>query len=210
MQKLGTVLFIILFFSSIAFCQDKKAVKVLDEAVTLLNKGRYNEAYLKFSEGIRINKTMPELHFGKASAAFNLNLFDTAHAEIDKALTLDGPESKYYDLKGNIYFRDRNYDQAIEYFGKAIDNALNSKEKINLLNTYYNRGSCYLMLKNYKDGLKDFSKAIEENGQFAEAYHNRGICNIRLKNLKEGCEDMQKAVSLGSPRSQKYVDEYCQ
>ena len=140
---------------------------------------------------------------------FSLNLFDTAHAEIDKAIGLDGPESKYYDLKGNVYFRNRDYEKAIEFFSLAIENVQKSKEKINLLNTYYNRGSCHLMLKNYKDGLKDFSKAIEENSQFAEAYHNRGICNIRLKNIEEGCKDMQKAVSLGSPRSQKYLDEYC-
>ena len=68
MKKLGIIFFLLAGVNG--FAQDKKAIKILDEAVTLLNKGRYNEAYLKFSEGIRVDKSLPELHFGKANAAF--------------------------------------------------------------------------------------------------------------------------------------------
>lgn len=189
--------------------QKKAALQKLDAAVTLLNKGKFNEAYLKFSEGISIDKSLGELHLGKANCAYHLNMFDTAHVAIDRALELKGEESELYNLRGNVYFKARKYEEAIEAFSMAIMLNPSSKKKIHLLNTYYNRGSSYLLLKQYKEGTKDFSEAIDMNPKFAQAYHNRGVCYIRLDKLDEGCADMQKASSLGSSRSARYTADYC-
>lgn len=200
---------IILVLGQQSFGQKKAALQKLDAAVTLLNKGKYNDAYMKFSEGISIDKDLGELHLGKANCAYHLNMFDTALAAIDRAMEIKGEESELYDLRGNVYFKSRKYEEAIEQFSKAIETNASSKKKIHLLNTYYNRGSSYLLLKEYKKGAKDFSKAIEMNPKFAQAYHNRGVCYIRLEKIGDGCADMQKASGMGSPRSAKYIEDYC-
>ncbi|MBI1182773.1 DUF3808 domain-containing protein [bacterium] len=208
MVRFTAALSLLLFFSPV-LAQHDKALEVLDEAVTLLNKGRYNDAYLKFSEGIRIDKSNGELHYGKANAAYNLNLLDTAITEVQIAMEIEGKESKLYNLLGNIHFRSRQFDEAVQAFTQAINLNAVSQTKINLLNCYYNRGSCLLMLKEYKEAEPDFSKAIEENPKFAEAYHNRAICYLRTGEQEKACADIRKAISLGSPRSQKYLKEAC-
>lgn len=209
MHKIKLGLLLLLYsFGHESFAQ-KDAIKILDEAVTLLNKRNYNEAYLRFDDGIAAAPKNAEMHFGKANAAYHLNLLDTSIARLNKAIELKGDESEYYNLLGTIYFRKKDIKNAIKHFNQAIKNNPSSKRKINLLNTYYNRGNCFLMQKDYDKALEDFSEAIKLNPRFAEAYHNRGICYIRLEKLVEGCTDMEKAVGLGSTRSQKYIDENC-
>ncbi len=201
--------FFLLVITITAQAQNKKAIQVLNEAVTLLNSGKFNDAYLKFDEGLSIDASIADLHFGKANAAFNLNLLDTAAAQLKQAIKINGDESQYYGLLGTIYFKQGKTELAIESFEKAIKNNSKSQKKIDLLNIYYNKGSCHLILKEYQNAVDDFTKAIELNSRFTQAYHNRGVCYIRLNMLKEGCTDMEKAVGLGSERSQKYIDENC-
>ncbi len=43
---------------------------------------------------------------------------------------------------------------------------------------YYNRGYTKTILKEYKEGILDFSKAIEVNPKFALAYFNRGLLYV--------------------------------
>jgi tetratricopeptide (TPR) repeat protein len=200
-----------IFFGAIANASSAQtdAIKILDEAVTFLNKSQYNKAYLRFDDGIAAAPNNAEMHFGKANAAYHLNLLDTSIARLNNAIQLKGNESEYHNLLGTIYMRKKDIKNAIKHFDEAIKNNPTSKRKINLLNTYYNRGNCYLMQKDYEKALEDFSEAIKLNPRFAEAYHNRGICYIRLEKLVEGCTDMEKAVGLGSTRSQKYIDENC-
>src|SRR4051794_4847713 len=50
--------------------------------------------------------------------------------------------------------KDKKYDEAIKVYGEIIK----SNNKIQL--AYYNRGHCYLYLKNYPKALADFNKVM--------------------------------------------------
>ena len=184
-------------------------MKMLDTGVTQLNSRQFSEALATFNKGILIDKTIADLYFGKASAAFQLNLTDTAISALNSAKDIAGSQSEYSELRGNIYFRKREIDSAIIHFTNTITLISQSKRKINLVNAYYNRGSCYLIKKEYASAKEDFTEAINLYPNFSAAFHNRGICFFNLEDNDSGCKDMNKAISLGSPRSQKYITEKC-
>jgi tetratricopeptide (TPR) repeat protein len=65
------------------------------------------------------------------------------------------------------------------------------------------------MIGNYKESINDFSKAIEDNGNFAEAFYNRGLIHILLNETVSGCEDLSRAGELGILDAYKVMKRYC-
>jgi len=50
---------------------------------------------------------------------------------------------------------------------------------------YFNRGVAKEKLKDYKEVIVDYSKAIELNSDYVDAYYNRGNAKYDLKDYKE-------------------------
>lgn len=63
---------------------------------------------------------------------------------------------------------------------------------------YYNRGFAYDMLHQRELAIKDYSKAIQLNPDFAGAYYyDRGLCYKALGNMTSASADFAKAKQLG-------------
>lgn len=76
-------------------------------------------------------------------------------SDLDKAIHLS-PSSPYlYYNRGNVYALQKNYEQAIDDYTRAI--ALESK----LAEAYFNRGVCRIEAGRKKEGAADLSKAGE-------------------------------------------------
>lgn len=79
---------------------------------------------------------------------------------------------------------------------KAI--SINNKD----IDAYIIRANAKLELGNYKEAIKDFSKAIELSPGNANAYHGRALANADLaiennfKNPKIALDDYNKAIEL--------------
>ncbi|MGB3459606.1 MAG: tetratricopeptide repeat protein [Halobacteriota archaeon] len=145
---------------------------------------------------------------------------------------LEKPVSYFISL-GNFYFESKNYEKAIEQYGKVLekepenDNALfnrgrayNEKgdydkaledynlylEKIdpNGAAAYNNRGNAYSGLKQYERAIEDYSKAIELNLKYADAYYNRGLAYRKLKQYERAIEDYNKAIDLNPKHALAY------
>ena len=75
--------------------------------------------------------------------------------------------------------RNRNYQDAINYYNKAID--INPKHT----NSYYNLGLLLHEIKNYKEAIGCFEKTLETEPGFKNANNNLGIIYYKLgENLK--------------------------
>jgi len=59
-----------------------------------------------------------------------------------------------------------------------------------------NRGSAYAVIKNYKQAIEDFNRAIEINPLYAEAYNNRGNAYTDLDHHKKAIEDFNRAIDI--------------
>ena len=63
--------------------------------------------------------------------------------------------------------------------------------------------------KDYLNAVKDYSKAIELEPDFAEAYFNRGLTRIYLEDLEGGAMDLSRAGELGLTEAYNVIKRYC-
>jgi tetratricopeptide (TPR) repeat protein len=85
---------------------------------------------------------------------------------------------------GAEYMLNRNYDQAIRYFNKAVG------EDVNNHKSYYNRGLLYAQNGKFNEALADFNKAIALK-QYPKAYVARANVYYMLKDFSKAMSDAE-------------------
>ena len=72
----------------------------------------------------------------------------------------------------------------------------------------YNRGTLLALRGDYGRAIADFTAALEQEPQLAEAYFNRGLCQLFLKQNAEGAQDLSKAGELGLYAAYSLIKKY--
>ena len=62
---------------------------------------------------------------------------------------------------------------------------------------YYNKANMLCTQKEYQAAIDHYTKAIEADGDFAEAYFNRGLTRIYIDQVEDGIADLSRAGELG-------------
>jgi tetratricopeptide (TPR) repeat protein len=118
---------------------------------------------------------------------------------------------------------DRRENNAIVSFNEAnskykqgdISGAMASYKKAIELNPSYYKAFNNLgilratALKDYREALEDFTKAISFKPDYADAYLGRGTCWLNLNEKKLACRDWQKARSLGNLQAEDMIRIHC-
>lgn len=107
---------------------------------------------------------------------------------------------EYYKEIGNKYFRDKNYQDALINYNKAI----NVNDQIDVL--YSNKGTCEKCLKNYNQAILDFKKALNLNPMNPKNLHRLATVFLIVGKLKEALE-MQKRSLILSPMEFTYKEQ---
>ncbi len=97
---------------------------------------------------------------------------------------------------GNLYFKDRMYDDAIKYYIWSSENAL--EHSIKSL-SYYQLALCYYIQNDYESGLK-LALNIDEKGFTGLKYYMLGDIYSKLNKNKEALESYKRAFDF-------YVDK---
>uniref|UniRef100_A0A4W2GM74 RNA polymerase II-associated protein 3 n=1 Tax=Bos indicus x Bos taurus TaxID=30522 RepID=A0A4W2GM74_BOBOX len=107
---------------------------------------------------------------------------DGIHVDSQKALALKE--------KGNKYFKQGKYDEAIECYTKGMD-----ADPYNpVLPT--NRASAYFRLKKFAVAESDCNLAIALNRSYTKAYARRGAARFALQKLEDAKKDYEKVLEL--------------
>lgn len=88
---------------------------------------------------------------------------------------------------GAEYMLNRNYDQAIRYFNKAVNEDANNHKG------YYNRGLLYAQNGKFNEALADFNKAIALK-QYPKAYVARANVHYMLKDFPKAMGDAETVL----------------
>jgi tetratricopeptide (TPR) repeat protein len=104
----------------------------------------------------------------------------------------------YYLDKAIEYHQKGEYDNAIRFYGEAIELQPDYEK------AYNNRGNAYSDLKQYDKAISDYNKAIEFKPNYAVAYFNRGITYDDLKKFNEAIADYTKAIEFKPDYAEAY------
>ena len=120
--------------------------------------------------------------------------FDTAHEWIDKSLASPHATKmtklNALNIKGSIYFFQKDYEQALIEYNKAFE--INKKYKPLLVNL----ALAYREKNDYQKELEIIDSILEFDGKNDGNWLARGICNANLKNYVEADKDFKQALKI--------------
>jgi Flp pilus assembly protein TadD len=154
-------------------------------AQTQANSHDFSEAINSYSLALTTDPKSPEALMGRGLAYVQLDDKSKALEDLSEA-------AKYYN-------REREYSKAVICYTNLL--GLNEQD----LESFYNRGLCYLKLRQYEKSISDFEKTIEMNKEFFSGYLNLGEAYYNSGNYEASIENYKKAKKLNSHSQQVYV-----
>jgi tetratricopeptide (TPR) repeat protein len=103
-----------------------------------------------------------------------------------------------YHNRGLEYFKQRNYEQAINDYSAAV--SLNP----GYADAYNNRGNAYHIKHDYERALADFDRAIALAPRHALAYNNRGIVHEDRGEAELAIQDYSRAIEINPGYASAY------
>lgn len=101
--------------------------------------------------------------------------------------------------QGRNYYKNGEYDKAIEALTKAIVKIRNAK-------IYTKRGLAYYKTNQHEKAIEDFTNAIGLAPTYALAYFNRGVIFYKERQFDNALKDFQKACDLGDDNGCKKAE----
>ena len=71
------------------------------------------------------------------------------------------------------------------------------------INLYNNRGNCQIKMKNYKVGIKDFTKVLNIDANNLKGLYRRGICYLNTDKYNLAFDDLVKAYNIACEGNEK-------
>ncbi|MGB9822364.1 MULTISPECIES: tetratricopeptide repeat protein [Thermodesulfovibrio] len=129
-----------------------------EEANLMLRYKEFEEACKIYSELIKENSNLPELHNNYGLALFYLSKFEEAIEEFKKAIEIKKDFALPYVNIGLVYLNKEEYEKAIEYFLKALEFDHENPE------THYNLAVTYYRIDRKLDALNHYEAFIKYSG----------------------------------------------
>ncbi|WP_372521081.1 tetratricopeptide repeat protein [Candidatus Ruminimicrobiellum ovillum] len=166
----------------------------LEKAISLCNrKSSKAELYFLMSQ---IKQHTP-LKGEYKSYAESLDL-QGAKDDIDKAISLDNTQAKYYSQKASVFASVRDFYNAVKCCDEAIK--LDSKNS----DYIYERAQYNFYMKKYDDALKDVSAALEITKK-PEYYYTKAFYEKEVGKKQEALKDIEKAIEFGDKTLNYYL-----
>ena len=112
-------------------------------------------------------------------------------------------KSRVYLDNGIDYLYTSQFDEAIDYFNKAIKYDNGNYE------AYYYRGCAYCNVFRNDKAIADWNKAIEIKQDYPDPYFNIGLLYRRQKDYAMACYYFKLAEKYGRQNMEDYV-KYCE
>jgi len=108
--------------------------------------------------------------------------------------------------KGNEFFKQQNYPEAIKTYTEAIRR--NPQDHV----LFSNRAACYTKLGEWQLGLKDCEECTRLNPNFAKAYIRKAVLETAMKQYHKALDTYNEALKVEPDNSEVKdgIDRVCQ
>ncbi|XP_025023839.1 tetratricopeptide repeat protein 6 [Python bivittatus] len=119
-----------------------------------------------------------------------MGYLNCAMRDYQQAITVDPNYALAYFNAANIYFLNKQFSQANDYYTKAL--MLDSENE----SAFLNRAITNTLLRNFEEAKADFEKAICLSPFSAAIYFNKANLYSMLQQYEQAEEDISKALSI--------------
>ncbi len=183
------------FGENVLFDDERRSPEFGTLAEKYANLVRYLE---KDPSGQSPSTTMAGRLFNLANAKSELEQYQEALEDYDKALEINPNFAEAYINRGTAKAELSRWEDALEDFDKAI--ALNSDDA----RAYNNRALIFRRINRLAEALKDCNKAIEIQPDLADCYFTRGAVKLSMENPIEAIKDFDAGLRLNPTSAKGY------
>lgn len=139
----------------------------------------FSGAINDFSKAIEINPDYSDAYFNRGLLWHRSGILINALEDFIKVTEIDPGYSGVYIFLGDIYWKQKEYAQAVKYYSYAIDFEPTS------MSAYYKRAHAKRVLMDYDGALEDFNKFILLNPNVGQISLTKAIRKLFKKEIKE-------------------------
>jgi len=164
-----------------------------DAGMGMMKEKKYEEALVEFNAALALDPEQPGVLAQSADAYKNLGKYEEALASIDKSIQFDPGNGNLYSNKGDILSKMGKTKESQEAFQKATDMnpEAGAQNLYNIGVTHYNEGRM-------EEASAFFRKAIESDGNYAEAYYLLATClSGSMETIPEAIDLFNRYIDLG-------------
>ncbi len=129
------------------------------------------------------------LYLRKGNKAYDAKNYKDAEADYEKALHDKSAAVKGKFNLGDAYFRQGQYDQAVEAYKQALSL---TKDKILTAHAYHNIGNCEMEQKKYEEGIKQYENSLLNNPSDDDTRYNLAYAQDKLKQQQQKQNNQQQ------------------
>lgn len=171
----------------LASCEKKAA----DEAAQVSNSEVPN-TFKTINALIEQQPDNPDLYYVRGEYFYEMDGFDEAIADYNKAIQLDSAQSRYWHSLSNVYldyYREKSALQTMEMASFLFPDSIFTQLKL---------AETYLILKNHEKALNVVSKVKNYNPNNDEVHYLAGLIFADNGELDMAISNMQTCVELNS------------
>ncbi len=155
------------------------------------NMGDIANAKADLDQAVKINGADPSAYYNRALIYSKMNMPDSEIKDYEKALKIF---ARYTEARNNLGLLKEKYRK--DYTGALQEFTEILKYEPTNAKAYYCRGRCNADLKNYKEAIADYNKAIKLKADYKVVYLNRAAAYEALKDVKSAQKDRSTAATL--------------
>ena len=181
----------------------QKTDKIFERGKLFMEKGNHEQALRLFNQVLNREPKYREALKNKVLIKIAEESSGEVKDCIESALEKLPEDDELQQIAGSFYINDNKIEKGQEHLSRAIE--------LNEGNALAHYGLGMILANRYSDheqAIRHFSKAIDQNPDFAEAFFSRGCSYLMQDNMAEARLDLVAARELNHPKAAELLQTY--
>jgi tetratricopeptide (TPR) repeat protein len=157
-----------------------------------------------FKSTVRTSPQNPRMSYWLGKSYYDKGMKKEAIEELKRTIKIDNRHSyKPYIALGDIYYKEREYDKAIEHYQEAMKLAYSPEMG------FYKIGRSYYMMGDMPAAIEYYKKAIALNKNRAQAHFDLASAYLKDGQTQNAIDELEITVKIdpGYPRAQEFLQK---